>query len=126
MSARQRTVGRGLWQVFEVRLVQQLSVRSFKKMPDSFFFNGEVLLEIPGVVMPFKQNGKFKCFVISVIPTIFTSAVLLYHETLVGVKFSFSFFICNHLNTSLYSKNHNVKSFTVIDRSVKKIVSQKI
>lgn len=44
-------------------------------MPDSFYFDGEVLLEIPGVVMPFKQNGKFKCFVlvISVIPTTFTS-----------------------------------------------------
>lgn len=34
-------------------------------MPDSFFFNGEVLLEIPGVAMPFKQNGKFKCFTIN-------------------------------------------------------------
>lgn len=45
-------------------------------MPDSFFFNGEVLLEIPGVAMPFKQNGKFKCFVlvIPVTPTIFTSS----------------------------------------------------
>lgn len=42
-------------------------------MPDSFYFDGEVLLEIPGVVMPFKQNGKFKCLVlvISVIPTAF-------------------------------------------------------